>query len=294
MDARIESGHDGSTGACSKLRQGDIHLKQLTVVGVEIAYLDEGKGPPVILGHCSSASHKEWLPLVEKLKSDWRVLAPDFIGYGRSEPWPAAEPFSIEADVQVLLALAKKVRGKLHLVGHSYGAALALEAARGLGARVTSLVLVEPVSFHLLRQESRPQWAEVEALSRKVLGAVAESDDRAAAKAFMSYWLGRLRWWLAPEKFKAAIAATIPKVALEFSIAIDAPTKLQNYAEIAAPTLLVAGSRTRAPTRAVIELLAATLPNAEVAILKGAGHMSPFTHPAELNRLVLGALAARR
>jgi pimeloyl-ACP methyl ester carboxylesterase len=75
-------------------------MKRLAVNGVEIAYVDEGKGPGIIAAHCSSASHKEWLPLIEALKSDWRVLAPDFIGYGQSEPWPATEPFSIEADVE--------------------------------------------------------------------------------------------------------------------------------------------------------------------------------------------------
>jgi pimeloyl-ACP methyl ester carboxylesterase len=269
-------------------------VKQLSVNGVGIAYLDEGKGPVVIVGHCSSASHKEWLPLIEQLKSGWRVLAPDFIGYGQSELWPTDQPFTIDADLQVLLALAKKVKGKLHLVGHSYGAALALEAARGLGSRVRSLVLVEPVSFHLLRQEGRPEWAEVEMLGRKVLGAVAEGDDRIAAKAFMTYWLGRLRWWLAPDKFKSAIAATIPKVALEFGIIVEAPARLKDYADITAPALLIAGSKTRAPTRAVIDLLAATLPNAKLAILKGAGHMSPFTHPAELNRLILDFLVLER
>jgi pimeloyl-ACP methyl ester carboxylesterase len=269
-------------------------VKQIGVSGVEIAYLDEGNGPLVLLGHCSSASHKEWLPLIETLKADWRVLAPDFIGYGQSEPWPAAEPFTIDADVQVLLALAKKTKGKLHLVGHSYGAALALEAARRLGSRVKSLILVEPVSFHLLRRENRPEWAEVEALGRKVLGAVAAGADREAAKAFMTYWLGRLRWWLAPEKFKAAIAATIPKVALEFGIAIDAQTRLQDYAAIEAPTLLIVGGRTRAPARAVVELLGLALPNATVETLKNAGHMSPFTHPAEINRLIVERLALAR
>jgi pimeloyl-ACP methyl ester carboxylesterase len=244
-------------------------MKRLAIRGVEIAYLDEGKGPVVIAGHCSSASHKEWLPLIEALKSDWRVLAPDFIGYGQS-------------------------KGPLHLVGHSYGAALALEAARSLGKRVKSLTLVEPVSFHLLRLEGRPEWAEVEGLGRAVLGAVARGDDREAAKAFMVYWLGRTRWWLSPERFKAAIAATIPKVALEFSIAIDAKTSLKDYAEIAAPTLLIAGSKTRAPTRAIADLLAGALPNAKLAILLGAGHMSPFTHPAELNRLILDHLRSER
>jgi pimeloyl-ACP methyl ester carboxylesterase len=269
-------------------------MKQLAVDGVEIAYLDEGKGPIVVASHCSSASHKEWLPLIEELKSEWRVLAPDFIGYGQSQPWPATEPFSTAADVQVLLAVAKKARGPLHLLGHSYGAALALEAARTLGSRVKSLTLIEPVSFHLLRLEGRPEWAEVEGLGRAVLGAVAKGDDREAAKAFMTYWLGRTRWWLSPERFKTAIAATIPKVALEFSIAIDAPTTLQDYAKITAPTLLIVGSKTRAPARAVTDLLAGALPNAERTILQGAGHMSPFTHPAELNRLILDNLNSRR
>jgi pimeloyl-ACP methyl ester carboxylesterase len=239
-------------------------MKRLAIRGVEIAYLDEGKGPAVIAGHCSSASHKEWLPLIEALKSDWRVLAPDFIGYGQSEPWPATEPFSIEADVEVLRTIAKKAKGPLHLVGHSYGAALALEAARSLGKRVKSLTLVEPVSFHLLRLEGRPEWAEFEGLSRAVLGAVAKADDREAAKAFVVYWLGRTRWWLSPERFKTAIAATI------------------------------AGSKTRAPTRAIADLLAGALPNAKLAILPGAGHMSPFTHPAELNRLILDHLRSQR
>ena len=155
-------------------------------------------------------------------------------------------------------------------------------------------MLVEPVSFHLLRQEGRPEWSEVETLGRAVLGPVARGDNRAAAKAFMSYWLGRWRWWLSPDRFKSAIAATIPKVALEFGIIVEAPTTLEEYAEVTAPTLVIKGSRTRAPTRAVADLLAATLPNATLEILKGAGHMSPFTHPAELNRLILDFLALER
>ena len=110
----------------------------------------------------------------------------------------------------------------------------------------------------------------------------------------MSYWLGRWRWWLSPEKFKAAITATIRKVALEFTIAIEAQQKLSAYAGVTAPTLLIAGSTTRAPARAVVDLLGATLPQAEIKIVRGAGHMSPFTHPAEINRLVREHLAVRR
>jgi len=164
----------------------------MTVDGVEIAYLDKGDGPPVILAHCSSASHREWLQLIEALSPEWRLLAPGFIGYGQSGAWPESKAFTGEADVGVLLELARKTAKSVHLVGHSYGAALALEAARELGPKVQSLTLVEPVSFNLLRAERRPEWAEVEKLGRAVLSAVSNGDDREAAAIFMRYWLGRL------------------------------------------------------------------------------------------------------
>lgn len=269
-------------------------MKRLKTDGVEIAYLDQGKGPAVIIAHCSSASHKEWLPLIEKLALEWRVLAPDFIGYGQSDAWPENKVFTGQADLAVLLELAKKTKRPIHLVGHSYGAALALEAAREFGPKVQSLTLIEPVSFNLLRVERRPEWTEVERLGLAVLSAVSRGNEREAAAAFMRYWLGRLRWWLSPEKFKAAITATIHKVALEFMITIEAGRRLSDYASVTAPTLLIVGGKTRAPARAVIDMLSTTLPNATVTVLKGAGHMSPFTHPSEVNRLIAGHLAARR
>ncbi len=261
---------------------------------VEIAYLDEGEGPTVVLGHCSAASHREWAPLIDKLVEDWHVLAPDLIGYGQSGPWPAEKPFSIDADVEALLAVAENGEAPLHLVAHSYGAALALEAARSLKDKVKSLTLIEPVSFHLLRLEDLPEWQDVEKLGVAVLDPVAKGEDKKAAGAFMSYWLGRWRWWLAPDRFKTAIAATIPKVALEFSIALDAKSTAMDYAEITAPTLLIMGSKTPPPTRAVTQLLSKTLPNVELQVLKGAGHMSPFTHQSKLNQMILDHLTAHR
>ncbi len=51
-------------------------MKQLTVNGVEIAYLDEGNGPAIVIGHCSSASHKEWLPLIESCNPTGGCLLP--------------------------------------------------------------------------------------------------------------------------------------------------------------------------------------------------------------------------
>jgi len=78
-----------------------------------------------------------------------------------------------------------------------------------------------------------------------VLVAAAKGDEREAATAFMSYWLEHCRW--SPERFKSAIAATIPKVAL--GIIANAPTTFKVCAEVTVPMLLIKGSKTpRAPT----------------------------------------------
>ena len=144
--AQFKLPSSGDRGAAfRRAGRGATGMKQLTVSGVEIAYLDEGKGPAVILGHCSSASHKEWLPLIETLKSDWRVLAPDFIGYGQSAPWPADRAVLHRRRCRACCSPSPR-RRKASCISSAIPTARLwlLEAARTLGPRVKSLTLVEP------------------------------------------------------------------------------------------------------------------------------------------------------
>jgi pimeloyl-ACP methyl ester carboxylesterase len=60
----------------------------------------------------------------------------------------------------------------------------------------------------------------------------------------------------------------------------------EEYSAITAPTRLIYGERTRPSTRAVIEILARAIPQAEVRGLPEAGHMSPFTHPGPVSDLL--------
>ena len=134
-----------------RIGRSDERLDTLTVDGRSFAYQDVGAGPTVILAHGSGASHRAWAPVVAALRDRYRVLTPDLLGYGRSEPSRVNAPFHPWSDLGALIALAERADGPVHLVGHSYGGALALEAARTLGPRARSLTLIDPVAFHLMR-----------------------------------------------------------------------------------------------------------------------------------------------
>jgi pimeloyl-ACP methyl ester carboxylesterase len=135
---------------------------RLVVDGRAITYQDVGDGPAVILAHGLGGAHDSWAPLVMALSNRYRVLTPRLLGYGWREartPDLRLHPWS---DCAVLLALAEHVGDSVHIVGHSYGATVALEAARALGRRTRSLTLIEPIGFHLFRLASQVrQWREI-------------------------------------------------------------------------------------------------------------------------------------
>lgn len=260
----------------------------MTVDGLTVRYLDSGTGEPVILVHCSSATHREWLGTIRALGEGYRTLAPDLIGYGSTDPWPEGVPFNPHADVELVHTLVRSVGAPVHLVGHSYGGAVVLEVARLAGDAIRSVTLVEPVAFHVLREAGRDaEWKEVRGIADAVRSRVDRGDRAGAAGIYMSYWIGRLRWWLMPSRQKDYVVRTVTKVAHEFGMIGGTNIPLDAYRALTSPVRLIAGSRTRASARAAVEVLSAALPNAHVRIVEGAGHMSPITHADAVSTLVV-------
>ncbi len=263
-------------------------LRGLKIDGIPVAYIDEGQGPPVILAHCSSASHRMWQALIDELKNRYRVLAPDLIGYGASGRWPPERPFDASADARTLVELARIAGEPTHFAGHSYGGAMCLEAVRRLGGVARGMTLIEPVAFPLLRTAGRiSEWRTIERVADAVNAAIAKGDRRGAAAAYMGFWLGTAQWWMAPKKLKQNVLETVEKVALEFQAGKDLEmASLDGIDVMTLPVLLLQGAKTRKPAKAVVEILAEALTNSRVEIIAGAGHMSPITHRDQVNAIL--------
>lgn len=103
-------------------------------------YLDIGSGEPVVLIHGLAGDHTAWLPYVNQLKSDFRVIAFDNLGAGRSPPAPQGVTLKDLARSTIELLDHLDVVD-CHVVGRSMGGAVAQEMARLQPQRIKSMVL---------------------------------------------------------------------------------------------------------------------------------------------------------
>lgn len=258
-------------------------MPTITVDSVEYFYRDIGQGPLVILGHSDGSSSGQWRGLMDLLQGEFRLLAFDISGQGRSSAWPHGKPWSLAAESAVINVLADLAPGPLHLVGHSVGGLFALDAATRLTNRLTSLTLVEPSAFFLLRQEGcREAWAEIEQVASKFQEQAKAGLTAEAMAQFIDYWTEPGGWEAIPEERRESLLGTAEKISMEWVAAFADDHSLETVGEFSVPTLLIRGTQTTTPARIVVDLINGRLPNAQLLEIEGAGHMSPFTHAEDV------------
>jgi len=261
-------------------------MPSINVNGARIAYTDGGDGDPIVLIHCSSASSAEWRSLVDALDGDFHAIALDQWSCGESDLWRGHEAFGLADEAAPILRLIDSLGTPVHLVGHSYGGGVALHVARRRPGMIRSLTLIEPSLFHLLRNGSageRTLFREVENIARTVTRAVEGGDRWSGMACFVDYWSGTGTWESMPHAARAQLSRRLDKVVLDFRALIEEPAELDDYAVLDIPTLIVCGERSPAPSRRIVEMLAAAMPRARVERIADAGHMSPVTHSHAVN-----------
>lgn len=260
-----------------------------------VHYLDQGAGIPVVLVHSSGLSSRQWTRLAGRLSSQARrVIAPDLLGSGASDPVPADQPFHFDEDVAALEGVLDTLEGRYHLVGHSYGGLCALTAARHRPERVISLALFEPVAFGVLYSEGdRDGIASLEDYDPD--GTF--FDDAAGGREpwlerFIDWWQGEGAWRGLPDPARAAFLKVGRKVFQEVrSLTLDR-TPLEAYRALTMPALFMSGARSPLAARRVCEIFARALPAARLVTLEDAGHMGPLTHGQTVAEHILAHLAA--
>ena len=114
--------------------------------GVELHYIEQGQGEPLILLHGGQGDYRAWPPQLQALSPRYRVISYSRrYHYPNDNPLTAASNHSARIDAADLAGLIAELKlGPVHLVGTSYGALTALTLAAERPNLVRSLVLAEP------------------------------------------------------------------------------------------------------------------------------------------------------
>ncbi|MEW6441919.1 MAG: alpha/beta hydrolase [bacterium] len=254
---------------------------------LRIDYIDEGAGECVILIHSSVSGNRQWRDLVDALKDGYRVLAVNLFGYGATTPWPNTSPQSLYAQSQLVLALCEDLESPIHLVGHSFGASVAMKAASLLGRRVGKLVLLEPNPFYLLRQHGCTEaFLEARALRDHVKCFGSLGDWLSVAERFADYWLGDGAWAAMPERRRQAFVAALPPNFHEWEAVMNEETPASAWGRMPARALVLSAVDTRRPIREIVEILSRSCPDWRFELLSEGGHMAPLTRPDLVDPIV--------
>ncbi len=123
--------------------------KTCTTGHFETNYHDVGDGAPILMIHGSGpgvSAWANWRGVLADMGKTNRVIAPDMVGFGYTQV-PAGEAPGIETWLAQLVALLDKLElPKVHVVGNSFGGAIALHFTRTYPERVSKLALMGAVS----------------------------------------------------------------------------------------------------------------------------------------------------
>ncbi|MCI2400622.1 alpha/beta hydrolase [Aliiroseovarius subalbicans] len=257
-----------------------------TVAGATTFVSRSGSGVRrTLFVHCSLAHSGAWRGVERLLTRQLAMTALDLPGHGRSADWDGQGDYQGQA-ARIVEALIDR---PLDLVGHSYGATIALRIAQRHPGKVRSLTLIEPVLFHAAR--AAPEYAAYMDGMKDFEAAIEVGDRPLAARLFNRVWGTGQPWDAIPELQRQAMIDRIhliPAGAPVTNHDVNGQAAPGALEAVALPVLLIEGSKSPPIISAVHRVLDARLPDTRRVVVAGAGHMVPITHP----KAVAGELKA--
>jgi len=268
-------------------------MKKMRVNGAVLAYVEQGRGAPVVFVHGSYSDHRLWEPQRAAVSRAYRFIALDQRYFGIA-PWPDdGEHYSQQSQVDDLAAFIRGLdAGPVHLVGWSLSGSVTLRMVAHHPALVRCLFAYEPaLGLELDPADAKLVQEDLRTMLAPAIAAVRAGDHAAAVRNFMDGVDDR------PGTFDAMPAAgrtmaldnarTLP---LQFAAPSPLPLTRAQLAEIGVPVAIVRGAQTRPCYQIVADATGRCIPGAKCIVVAGARHLWPVQAPAAFNDLLLGFL----
>jgi len=271
-------------------------LRRVNVNGVDLPYLDEGTGAPVVCVHGAFADHRNWEPQRGPIARQYRFIAYSQRYFG-PDSWPdAGGQYSQQTHVADLCAFIRQLdAGPVHVVARSYGATVALIAAVRHPGLIRALLTQEPQVPSVVTDPAQRAILEEERIGLATVRAAAErGDDAGATRLFFDWVNGQPGAFdLLPRQAREAHLANGRTIALHFTAPPGPRLSCADLAAIGIPLTVTVGEFTRPFMRICAEAVHRCIPGARLVTIPNAGHSASSQNPAGFNKAVLDFLAAQ-
>ncbi len=263
-------------------------------IAAGIDYTDTGKGPTLLFVPGSYSTPAAWKPIQRLLPAQWRMLATSLCGYGQTLETRRAGHADMSHQLRVLEAVAQRVPGPLHLVGHSFGGTVALVAALSGRIPVASLTLFEANPLALLHHHGHADlYLATRRMSDAFEQAVLDGEHDAPAR-IIDFWGGAGSFAAMPAPVQDYCRQTAPANVLDWHTDFGHDFSGAELARLEMPVLLVRGAHANPAMVAMTDILAAHLPRGRFEVMAGASHFLISTHPQQCAALLDTHLARAR
>lgn len=254
-------------------------------------HLFEGAPRRALAIHCTLGHSGAWRGVAGALADELSILAFDLPSHGKSGIWDRTGNVH---DVSTDMARAL-IDEPVDLIGHSFGATVALRIAVETPEFVRSLTLLEPVYFAAALADDPSLEEEYARDSAPLNDAFARGDEEEAARVFNKHWNGGAEWDTLPERMREHMTRLVHFVPASAPFLFGDSAGLlegDRMARASMPTVLIEGDQSPKMSGEIAASLQKRLPDATRASISGAGHMLPVTHPEEVS-VPIRALLAR-
>jgi len=265
-------------------------VPHIHVNGVDLEYMDEGTGVPVVFSHGGSSDLRYWEPQRKVFAAQHRFVAYSHRFHGTGQ-WPAQGDYSAQAHTADLAAILRRLNaGPVHLVGFS--TAISLRATLQQADLIRSLTVIEPNLPSLL--QGNPEGEAVLAWWRdqnERVRAEAGGDDQRRAKLWFELVNNR-----GPDTFDAQPAALRTMWLDNFKATrptapTPEPLTCEQLGAITTPTLIVGAGYGMPYSRSIVDVLAGCITGSRLLVIPAVTHFMSYQEPDLFNDAVLSFVA---